>query len=180
MLNIDQVSKKMDAAIDNLESNLRTLRTGRANASLLERVRVDYYGEPTPINQIAQISVVEGTQLVIKPYERSMVKDITHAIAAANLGLNPTSEADVVRIQVPTLTETRRKELAKEAKKYGDQAKVAIRNIRRDVNNATKKEKDQPEDMVKDFQKQVQDLTDKYVKKIDKIVSDKEKDIMTV
>lgn len=180
MLNKDQVSKKMDQVIDNLESNLRTLRTGRANASILERVRVDYYGEPMPINQIAQISVVEGTQLVIKPYERSMVKEITHAIAGANLGLNPTSEADIVRIQVPTLTETRRKELAKEAKKYGDQAKVAIRNIRRDVNNATKKEKDQPEDVVKDFQKQVQDLTDKYVKKIDKIVSEKEKDIMTV
>ena len=105
--------EKMMGVIDNLESNLRQIRTGRASGQMLERVQVEYYGAMTPINQMAQISVVEGTQLVIKPYDRSIIKDIAHAIQAANLGLNPQAEADVIRIQVPQLTEDRRKELAK-------------------------------------------------------------------
>ena len=116
--------EKMMGAIDNLESNLRQIRTGRASGQMLERVQVEYYGAMTPINQIAQISVVEGIQLVVKPYDRSIVKGISHAIQAANLGLNPQAEADVIRIQVPQLTEDRRKELAKDAQKYGEEAKV--------------------------------------------------------
>lgn len=111
--------EKMMGVIDNLESNLRHIRTGRASGQMLERVQVEYYGAMTPINQMAQISVVEGTQLVIKPYDRSIIKDIAHAIQAANLGLNPQAEADVIRIQVPQLTEDRRKELSKDAQKYG-------------------------------------------------------------
>ena len=105
---------KMMSAIENLESNLHTLRTGRASSAMLDRIEVDYYGAPTPINQMARINVVEGTQLVIKPYDRSLVKAIVHAVQASNLGLNPQGEGDLVRIQVPTLTEDRRKELAKE------------------------------------------------------------------
>ena len=111
--------EKMMGVIDNLESNLRQIRTGRASGQMLERVQVEYYGAMTPINQMAQISVVEGTQLVIKPYDRSIIKDIAHAIQAANLGLKPQAEADVIRILVPQLTEDRRKELAKDAQKYG-------------------------------------------------------------
>ena len=114
--------EKMMGVIDNLESNLRQIRTGRASGQMLERVQVEYYGAMTPINQIAQISVVEGTQLVVKPYDRSIVKGIAHAIQAANLGLNPQAEADVIRIQVPQLTEDRRKELAKDAQKYSEEA----------------------------------------------------------
>ena len=116
--------EKMMGVIENLESNLRQIRTGRASGQMLERVQVEYYGAMTPINQMAQISVVEGTQLVIKPYDRSIIKDIAHAIQAANLGLNPQAEADVIRIQVPQLTEDRRKELAKDAQKYGEEAKL--------------------------------------------------------
>lgn len=138
---LEEAEMRMMDVIENLESNLRTLRTGRASAGMLDRVRVDYYGEMTPINQMAKISVLEGTQLVIKPYDRSMVKGITHAISAANLGLTPQSEADCIRINVPQLTQDRRKQLAKEAKKFGEEAKVNMRNIRRDVNDSIKKDK---------------------------------------
>ena len=135
--------EKMMGVIDNLESNLRHIRTGRASGQMLERVQVEYYGAMTPINQMAQISVVEGTQLVIKPYDRSIIKDIAHAIQAANLGLNPQAEADVIRIQVPQLTEDRRKELAKDAQKYCQEAKIAIRTVRSYANYAIKKDKAQ-------------------------------------
>ena len=114
---LENAEVKMMSAIENLESNLRTIRTGRASAQMLDRVQVDYYGSPTPINQMAQIQVVEGTQLVIRPYDRQIIKGISSAIQAANLGLNPQAEADCIRIQVPALTEDRRKELAKEAQK---------------------------------------------------------------
>ena len=143
---LEKAESRMQHAIENLESNLRTIRTGRANSQILDRVEVDYYGAPTPINQMASIQVVEGTQLVIKPYDRSIIKNIAAAIQAANLGLNPQAEGDIIRIQVPSLTEDRRKELAKEAHKYGEEAKVAIRNIRRDANDAIKKDKELRED----------------------------------
>ena len=129
---LEKAELRMMDAIENLEENLATIRTGRANSQILDRVHVDYYGEPTPINQIARISVVEGTQLVIKPYDRSTVKAIAHAIQAANLGLNPQAEADQIRILVPQLTQDRRKQLAKDAQKFAEECKVAIRNIRRD------------------------------------------------
>ena len=155
--------EKMMGAIDNLESNLRQIRTGRASGQMLERVQVEYYGAMTPINQIAQI-----------------VKGIAHAIQAANLGLNPQAEADVIRIQVPQLTEDRRKELAKDAQKYGEEAKVAIRNVRRDANDAIKKDKELPEDEKKQTLEESQKLTDKYIKDVDSITETKKKEILNV
>ena len=172
--------EKMMGIIDNLELNLRQIRTGRASGQMLERVQVEYYGAMTPINQIAQISVVEGTQLVVKPYDRSIVKGIAHAIQAANLGLNPQAEADVIRIQVPQLTEDRRKELAKDAQKYGEEAKIAVRNVRRDANDAIKKDKELPEDEQKQTLEESQKLTDKYIKEIDSICEAKKKEILNV
>lgn len=177
---LEEAEMEMDEVIENLESNLRTIRTGRASASLLDRVRVDYYGEMTPINQMAKISVLEGTQLVIKPYDRSMVKNINHAISAANLGVTPQAEADCIRINMPPLTTDRRKQLAKEAKKYGDEAKVNIRNVRRSTNDQIKKDKEVSEDTQKEWLDDCQKLTDKYIKKIDAIADAKEKDILAI
>ena len=153
---LDSVEAKMNKAMENLESNLRTIRTGRANANMLERVSVEYYGSPTPINQISSIQVVEGRQLVVKPYDRSILKDMDHAISAANLGLVPQNDGDVIRINVPALTEDRRKDLAKEAHKYGEECKIAVRNIRRDGNDMAKKDKELTEDMRKDAQEKIQ------------------------
>lgn len=177
---LTHAEEKMMHVIENLESNLHTIRTGRASASMLDRVQVDYYGAPTPINQMAKVSVVEGTQLLIKPYDRSITKDIAHAIQAANLGLNPQAEADSIRIQVPALTQDRREQLAKDAQKYGEEAKVAIRNARRDVNDSIKKDKELTEDDKKETLEESQKLTDQYVKQIDSIVADKKKDILSV
>ncbi|MBB5184544.1 ribosome recycling factor [Faecalicoccus acidiformans] len=177
---LENAEMKMMTAMENLESNLRTIRTGRANAQILDRVQVDYYGSMTPINQMAQIQVVEGTQLVIRPYDRQIIKSINSAIQAANLGLNPQAEADCIRIQIPALTEDRRKELAKEAQKYGEEAKVAIRNIRRDANDQIKKDKEATEDDRKQDLEASQKLTDKFIKDIDKTVEEKKKEILSV
>lgn len=177
---LDKAEEKMMSAIDNLESNLRTLRTGRASSQILDRVQVDYYGAMMPINQLSQIQVVEGTQLVIKPYDRSVVKAMGHAIQAANLGLNPQVEADLIRILVPQLTQERREQLAKEAQKYGEEAKVAIRNIRRDANDATKKDKELTEDDRKAELEDSQKLTDDYIKQVEVITADKKKEILNV
>ena len=177
---LDSVEAKMNKAMENLESNLRTIRTGRANANMLERVSVEYYGSPTPINQISSIQVVEGRQLVVKPYDRSILKDMDHAISAANLGLVPQNDGDVIRINVPALTEDRRKDLAKEAHKYGEECKIAVRNIRRDGNDMAKKDKELAEDMRKDAQEKIQKMTDRFVKQIDAMVKEKSDEIMSV
>ena len=177
---LDSVEAKMNKAMENLESNLRTIRTGRANANMLERVSVEYYGSPTPINQISSIQVVEGRQLVVKPYDRSILKDMDHAISAANLGLVPQNDGDVIRINVPALTEDRRKDLAKEAHKYGEECKIAVRNIRRDGNDMAKKDKELNEDMRKDAQEKIQKMTDRFVKQIDAMVKEKSDEIMSV
>lgn len=177
---LDTAEIKMMSAIENLESNLHTLRTGRASAAILDRIEVDYYGAATPINQMARITVVEGTQLVIKPYDRTLIKPITHEISAANIGLNPQAEGDIVRIQVPQLTEERRKELAKEAQKFGEETKIAIRNIRRETNESIKKDKELREDEEKAELEDSQKLTDTYIKKIESIVENKKKDILSV
>ncbi len=177
---LEEAEMNMMEVMDNFDNNLKTIRTGRASASMLDRVRVDYYGEMTPINQMAKITVLEGTQLVVKPYDRSMVKNINHAISAANLGVTPMAEADCIRINVPPLTQDRRKQLAKEAKKYADEAKVNIRNVRRDANNDIKKDKEIPEDVQKGLLEDCQKLTDKYIKKIDELAAAKEKDLMTI
>lgn len=178
--NLAKFEAKMDKVLENLQSNFNTIRTGRANAAILDRVKVDYYGEPTPIKQISKISVVEGTQLVIKPYDRQEVKAIAHAIQAANLGYNPQAEADCIRIIVPQLTQDRRKQLAKEAQKYGEEAKVAVRNVRREANDAIKKDKELPEDVSKDLTDQAQKLTDKMIKKIESLTAEKKNEILNV
>lgn len=177
---LKQTSGKMDKAIEAFRNELTTVRTGRANASILDHVEVDYYGSMTPVNQVASITVVEGKQLVIKPFDRSTLKEIETAILKANLGFNPQNDGTVVRINVPSLTEDRRKELTKVVSKMAEEAKVAIRNVRRDANDAIKKNKDFPEDIQKDGQEKVQKLTDEQIKLVDKIAEEKAKEIMSV
>lgn len=176
---LDDASERMTKAIDSFKRDLATVRTGRANPAMLDRVMVNYYGSPTPVNQLAGISVVEGRQLVIKPYDRSSLKDIERGVYEAELGLTPQNDGEIIRINVPALTEERRKEFAKNVWKFAEHAKVAVRNIRRDANDEIKK-CDGSEDEIKDGQNRVQKLTDKFVKEIDEIAKAKEKDIMTV
>lgn len=176
---LDDANERMTKAIDSYKRDLATVRTGRANPAMLDRVMVDYYGSPTPVNQIAGISVVEGRQLVIKPYDRSSLKDIERGIYEADLGLTPQNDGEIIRINVPALTEERRREFVKNVWKFAEHAKVAVRNIRRDANDEIKK-CDGSEDEIKDGQNRVQKLTDKFVKLIDEIGKAKEKDIMTV
>lgn len=174
------MNERMNKALDALESNLRTIRTGRANPTILDRVEVEYYGSMMPINQVASVSVVEGRQLVIKPFDKNMLKDIERAISMADLGLVPQNDGTLVRISIPSLTEDRRKELCKDASKMGEEAKIAVRNIRRDAMDAAKKDKELTEDLKKQAQEDIQKKTDEHVKKIDAIVSEKEKDILSV
>ncbi len=181
MLNLilEDTKEKMDKTIVAFKNDLSTVRAGRANPNMLDRVMVDYWGSMTPINQTSGISVVEGRQLVIKPYDKSILKDIERAIFEANLGLTPQNDGEVIRITVPPLTEDRRKEYVKTVKKYGEDAKVALRNIRRSANDELGKA-DLPEDQEKDGKTRVQKLTDEYVKKIDTLAKDKEEELMTV
>lgn len=177
---MDTMMDKMEKSIETLESNLRTIRTGRANPTILDRVEVEYYGSMMPVNQVASIQVVEGRQLVIKPFDKGTLKDIDHAIGMANLGLVPQNDGTIIRISIPQLTEDRRKELSKEASKMAEEAKIAIRNLRRDANDAAKKDKELTEDTKKETQEEIQSITDEYTKKIDQITDAKIKDIMTV
>ncbi len=176
---LDDANDRMQKAIEAYQRDLATVRTGRATPAMLDRVMINYYGSPTPINQMAGVSVVEGRQLVIKPYDKSALKDIEHGIYEADLGLTPQNDGEIIRITVPALTEERRKEFAKNVWKFAEHAKVAVRNIRRDANDEIKK-CDGSEDEIKDGQNRVQKLTDKFVKEIDEIGKAKEKDIMTV
>ena len=169
--------------VDNLSRELANISAGRANSNLLNGVTVDYYGAPTPVQQLASINVPEARLLVISPYDKTSVADIEKAIIAANLGVNPTSDGEVIRISVPALTEERRKELVKEVKKIGEDAKVSIRNIRRDINDQLKKDEkngDITEDDLRSQTDDVQKATDNSIKEIDQLVADKEKDIMSV
>ena len=177
---LDVTKHKMEKAVEKLDENLKTIRTGVANASLLEHVHFEYYGSETPINQVASIKVVEGRQLMIKPYDRSTLKDIERAIATSDTGLVPQSDGEVIRLNVPALTEERRKQLSKEADKMGEEAKIAVRNVRREANDAIKKDKELTEDDAKRMQEKVQKLKDEFAKKIEKEVSEKEKEIMKV
>lgn len=171
---------KMNKAVEALESNLRTIRTGRANPTILDRVEVEYYGSMTPINQVAGISVVEGRQLLIKPFDKNLLKEIERAISMADLGLMPQNDGTVIRISIPPLTEERRKAFTKDASKMGEDAKIAIRNIRRDAMDAAKKDSELPEDLKKQAQEDIQKETDKFIKNIDEIVKVKVQDIMSV
>ena len=171
--------ERMQKSIEALKREFASLRAGRATPALLDKVMVDYYGSPTPINQTSGISVVEGRQLVIKPYDKNILRDIERAIFEANLGLTPQNDGTIIRITVPPLTEERRKEYVKLVKKYAEDAKVAIRNIRRSSNDEAQKA-DLPEDQEKQAKEKIQKLTDEYVKKIDQITKEKEQELMTV
>ena len=168
--------------MDNLNGELATIRAGRANPNVLNKLTVDYYGSPTPIQQVANVSVPEARMIQIQPWEKSMLKEIEKAIMTSDLGINPTNDGTSVRLIFPELTEERRKELAKDVKKKGEAAKVAVRNIRRDGNEAFKKLKgsEVSEDTIKDMEADLQKLTDKYIAKVDKSVEAKSKEIMTV
>ena len=174
---------RMNKSVEALEKELDTIRAGRANPRVLDRIMVDYYGTPTPINQVGNISVPEGRLLQIQPYDASTIKAIEKAIMTSELGINPTNDGKVIRLVFPELTEERRKALAKDVKKKGEDAKVAMRNIRRDALDAFKKEQkkgDLTEDDLKNLEKEIQKLTDDYVAELDKRVDSKNKEILTV
>lgn len=179
----NKLKQQMDKTIEALKHEFSTIRAGRANAQMLDKIRVDYYGTPTPINQVGSISVPEPRTLMINPWDKSAMKDIETAIRNSDLGLNPTNDGEVIRLNVPALTEERRKELCKQAKKASEDFKVRIRNERRDANDKLKKlekEGEITEDDLKKAQDNVQKMTDKYIKEIDTLLDIKEKDIMAV
>lgn len=179
----NKLQQQMDKTIEALKHEFSTIRAGRANAQMLDKIRVDYYGTPTPINQVGSISVPEPRTLMINPWDKSAMKDIETAIRNSDLGLNPTNDGEVIRLNVPALTEERRKELCKQAKKASEDFKVRIRNERRDANDKLKKlekEGEITEDDLKKAQDNVQKLTDKFTKEIDALLEVKEKDIMAV
>ena len=179
----NKLQQQMEKTIEALKHEFSTIRAGRANAQMLDKIRVDYYGTPTPINQVGSISVPEPRTLMINPWDKSAMKDIETAIRNSDLGLNPTNDGEVIRLNVPALTEERRKELCKQAKKASEDFKVRIRNERRDANDKLKKlekEGEITEDDLKKAQDNVQKMTDKYIKEIDTLLDIKEKDIMEV
>ncbi|NLC69702.1 MAG: ribosome recycling factor [Clostridiaceae bacterium] len=178
-----QVEEKMKKAISALKQELSRLRAGRANPAILDKVTVNYYGVPTPVNQLANISVPEARVIVIQPWDINTLKEIEKAIQKSDIGINPNNDGRVIRLIFPMLTEERRKELLKIVKKYGEESKIAIRNIRRDAieeYRALKKEGEITEDDLKNAEKDIQDLTDKYISEIDKIVDLKGKEILEV
>ncbi|HCW7805236.1 TPA: ribosome recycling factor [Staphylococcus aureus] len=180
---INETKSRMQKSIESLSRELANISAGRANSNLLNGVTVDYYGAPTPVQQLASINVPEARLLVISPYDKTSVADIEKAIIAANLGVNPTSDGEVIRIAVPALTEERRKERVKDVKKIGEEAKVSVRNIRRDMNDQLKKDEkngDITEDELRSGTEDVQKATDSSIKEIDQMIADKEKDIMSV
>jgi ribosome recycling factor len=173
----------MGKAIQSLKNQYTKVRTGRASANVLDGVMVDYYGSPTPIKQVGQISTPEARLLQIQPFDKTLIAEIEKSIINANLGLTPNNDGNFIRIQFPALTEDKRKDLVKQVKKMGEDAKIAIRNARRDQNEVVKKAekgKDISEDDSKKFQEEIQKVTDKYVKDVDEIVTQKEKELMTV
>lgn len=180
---LEQFEEKMNKSIDSLANEYTTIRAGRANPHVLDQISVDYYGQPSNLQSVANISVSEARTLVIQPWEPSMLKEIEKAILVSDLGLTPNNDGKSIRLVFPELTEERRKELAKDVKKKGEDAKVAIRNIRRDANDFIKKEQkanEISEDEQKDAETDVQKMTDRFVKKIDEMIDAKSKEIMTV
>lgn len=171
---------RMNKSIDSLRQTLATLRTGRASPAILAGVQIDYYGSMTPINQISSITVPEPRQLLVKPYDKNDVKAIVSAINAANLGLNPINEGLVIRLIIPALTEERRIEITKQAKKYGEEGKVAIRNIRREYVDLVKEDDSMSEDYQKRVLDDIQKVTDDAIKSVDQIVAEKEKELLQI
>jgi ribosome recycling factor len=177
------LNESMRKAVDSLVYQLTKIRTGRASASVLDGVVVDYYGTPTPINQVGQISTPEARLLQIQPFDKTMIAPIEKAILGANLGVTPSNDGNHIRIPFPALTEERRKEQVKEIKKFGEEARIAVRNLRRDQNDRVKKAekgKEISEDESKKFQAEIQTVTDVFIKEVDKIVLAKEEELLTV
>lgn len=172
--------QRMNKTIDSLRATLVTLRTGKANPQMLNGLTIDYYGSQTPINQISSITVPEPRQLLIKPYDKNDIKAIVTAINASDLGLNPINEGVQIRLMIPVLTEERRRELTKQARKYGEEAKVAIRNIRREYVDLVKDSEEYTEDLQKRILDEIQKVTDESIKKIDEVVAEKEKEMMSL
>ena len=178
---LQEYHDKMEKTVQFLESDYQAIRAGRANPHVLDRIKVDYYGTPTPIQQVGNISVPEARMIQIAPWEKSLIKEIERAIQMSDIGINPTNDGSVIRLVFPELTEERRKELVKDIRKKGEEAKVAVRNVRRDGNEAFKKLKDEvSEDEIKDLEEQLQKMTDEFVKDIDHAVEVKSKEILTV
>lgn len=180
---VKEYSDKMQKTVDHLASDYAAIRAGRANPHVLDRIKVDYYGTPTPLQQVGNISVPDPRIIQIQPWEKSILKDIEKAIQASDIGINPTNDGSVIRLVFPELTEERRKDLVKDIKKKGEDAKVAIRNVRRDGNDAFKKlakTEDISEDEIKDLEDELQKSVDKFIKNIDAMIEEKSKDIMTV
>ncbi len=177
---VDSSEEKMMDAVEHLKSNLAQVRTGAANASMVNGIEADYYGSPTPLNQIAGIKVEEGKTIVIKPYDPSSLKDIEKAINKADLGIAPQNDGTVIRLTVPQLTGETRKEMTKKVSKYAEEAKVQIRNIRRDANQAIKKDKTMDEDVQHDAEDEIQKLTDNYTKEIDTLAKKKSDEVLKV
>lgn len=180
---LNKAEEKMNKTINSLKNEFASIRAGRANPSVLDKVLVNYYGTPTPINQMAAVSVSEARVLVIQPWDKSLIKDIEKAIQASDIGINPANDGNVIRLTFPQLTEDRRKEIVKDLKKYGEEAKVAIRSARRDANEklkAMKKNSELTEDDLKNGEDKTQKLTDKFTKNIDEIVAEKEKEVLSI
>ncbi|MDE7251412.1 MAG: ribosome recycling factor [Acetatifactor sp.] len=179
---LQQYDDKMKKAMDYLEQDYASIRAGRANPHVLDKIRVDYYGTPTPIQQVGNVTVPEARIIQIAPWDKSMISKIEKAILTSDIGINPSNDGNTIRLVFPELTEERRKELAKDVKKKAEDAKVAVRNIRRDGNDAFKKlaKTEISEDEIKQLEEELQKLTDKYVKEIDAVMETKSKEIMTV
>lgn len=180
---IKPFDEKMKKSFQNLLDEFATVRAGRANPHVLDQIKVDYYGTPTLVQQLANVSVPEPRMIQIQPWEASLLKDIEKAIMVSDLGINPVNDGKCIRLVFPELTEERRKDLAKDVKKKGENAKVAVRNIRRDANEAMKKygkSDDVSEDQVQNLESEIQKITDKFIKEIDKAVEEKTKEILTV
>lgn len=173
--------EKMQKTIDHLEADYQGIRAGRANPHILDRLRVDYYGTPTPIQQVGNVTIPEARMIQIAPWEKSLIKEIEKAILASDIGITPSNDGSVIRLVFPELTEERRKDLVKEVKKKAEECKVAVRNIRRDGNEAFKKiAKEISEDEVKQLEEELQKITDKYIKEVDKLTEAKSAEILTV
>ena len=179
---LDDAKEKMEKAIEHLDNELVKLRAGKANPAILNSVKIDYYGTPTPLNQVSNISTPDAKTIAIQPWEKNIIGDIEKAIMAANLGLTPVNNGELIRINIPPLTEERRRSLTKQVRSEGENAKVSVRNARREANEYLKQMKKDglEEDLEKDAELEVQKLTDDYTKKVDELVENKENDIMTV
>ena len=184
---LEQINKELDVSLDqavkSMVHQLGRVRTGRANASLLDNIKVDYYGAPTPLNQLGQVSTPEARLLQIQPFDKQMIGDIEKAILGSNLGVTPSNDGNLIRIPFPLLTEERRKEIAKDVKKIGEDAKIAIRSARRDQNEIVKKAekaKEISEDESKKYQSEIQTRIDDYVKRVDKAISEKEQEVLSI